>query len=215
MAIQDFGETYSVETFFRARDIARDLVYELSTLIHPGMSEDEAHQFYKNLCLKYDIKKNWHPPKIRFGPNTLKAFSEVSEPYLLKDEDIFFIDIGPIVEGHEADIGVTFNAGSNFEHKKIIDATQKVYEATALLWKQTQLSGPKLYELASNEANKLGYQLDLRSDGHRIGDFPHQLFFKGGVPDCEEPLRANAWILEIHLKSLNGNYGAFFEDVLT
>lgn len=214
MGIQDFGPTFDLEKFYRARDVARDLAFELSSHIRPGMREEEAHVYYKNLCQKHDVSKNWHPPKIRFGPNTLKNFKETSEPVVLKDEDIFFIDIGPVVDGHEADYGETFAVGASFDHKHIADTAKKVFDEVAVHWKKRPSRGPELYEFARERAKFYGYELNLGMDGHRLGDFPHHLIHKGALLECEEVVVPNAWILEIHLWRTDGKFGAFFEDIL-
>jgi Xaa-Pro aminopeptidase len=215
MAIQDFGEKFQREKLFRARETARDLCYELSSLIRPGMIEDEAHELYKELCKKYPIEKQWHPPKLRFGPNTIANFRDPSVPYTLQDEDIFFIDIGPVVDGHEADYGETFWLGANYEYKKICDAQIKVFEEVRDHWRKSRDSGPRLYEFAKKRADLHGYVLNVGQDGHRIGDFPHHVHFRGGLAECEEAIIPNAWILEIHLWDRKREFGAFFEDLLT
>lgn len=215
MSIQDFGEKFDLQQLFRARDLARNLVYELSSLIQAGMTEDEAHKIYKDLCFKKGIEKQWHPPKIRFGPNTICNFKDVSLPYTLKEEDIFFIDIGPVIEGHEADYGETFVIGDVYEEKLIADSAREVYEEVSKFWKETNTIGPELYEYAQTLAAKKDFILNLNQDGHRIGDFPHHIFFRGGITECEQVLISNAWILEIHLLKKNKMYGAFFEDILT
>jgi len=214
MGIQDFGENFNLELFYGARDVARDLTYELSSLIRPGMSEDDAHRLYKELCAKKGITKQWHPPKMRFGSNTLKNFSEPSEPLTLQENDVYFIDIGPVVDGHEADYGETFWVGSGFEHKRIADCAQKLFNDVAQFWNKTPIRGTALYEYADKKAKELGYHLNMGSDGHRIGDFPHHVFFKGSLTECEETVIPNAWILEIHLWSPDKKFGAFYEDVL-
>jgi Xaa-Pro aminopeptidase len=194
--------------------VARDLTYELSSLIQAGMTEDDAHKLYKELCTKHGVEKNWHPPKIRFGPNTLKTFKEVSGPYILKDEDIYFIDIGPVVDQHEADYGETFTLGSKFDHKHIAESSRKLFIEVTHHWKETGLRGKELYDFAQRKAKALGYHLNMGSDGHRLGDFPHHVFFKGAIIECDESLLPNAWILEIQLDSPNQKFGAFFEDIL-
>lgn len=214
MSMQDFGEKFDLTKFYHARDVARDITYELSSLIKPGMVEDDAHELYKKLCTKYGITKNWHPAKLRFGPNTLKAFKELSDPYTLQEEDIYYIDIGPVVDGHEADYGETFTIGSNYDHKHVADCSQKIFHDVAAYWKETKLSGPELYKWASARAKELGYHLNMGSDGHRIGDFPHHVFFKGAIIECDEALLPNAWILEIQLDHPKLKFGAFFEDIL-
>lgn len=214
MAIQDFSEKFDLEKFYHARDVARDLTYELASMIRPGMVEEDAHILYKSLCEKHGVLKNWHPAKLRFGPNTLKTFKEISDPYTLQAEDIFYVDIGPVVDGHEADYGETFVLGSNYEHKQIMQSSVKLFNEVRDHWMETKIKGPELYEWASLRAKELGYHLNMGSDGHRIGDFPHHVFFKGAIIECDEELLPNAWILEIQLDHPKLKFGAFFEDIL-
>lgn len=214
MSIQDFGDSFDLSKFYNAREIARDITHELASQIRPLMAEEQAHEMYKKLCLKYGIEKNWHPPKIRFGPNTLKSFKENSDPYTLMEEDIFYIDIGPVIDGHEADYGETFTLGQNYEHRHIADCAQKIFNLVRDEWSKTKMNGPLLYEWATLKAKELGYKLNMGSDGHRIGDFPHHLIFKGAILDCPDELLPNAWILEIQIDHPKLKFGAFFEDIL-
>ena len=215
MAIQDFGEKFDLGKLFQARNTARKITYELADLLRPGMTEDDAHKLYKDLCLKYSIEKQWHPPKLRLGPNTVCNFKDPSVPYVLQEEDIFFIDIGPIIDGHEADYGETFTIGSNSEYKRICEAQRKIFNEVTEYWKQNGIQGPELYEFAKKRAEADGFILNDNQDGHRIGDFPHHVFFRGGLAECEEKVIPNAWILEIHLWDSSKRFGAFYEDILT
>ena len=50
---------------------------------------------------------------MRFGSNTTKNFDDPSEPgVVLGENDIFFIDIGPIFDGCEGDAGDTVAVGT-------------------------------------------------------------------------------------------------------
>lgn len=215
MAIQEFGTSFDLEKFYRAREVARDITFELSSHIRPGMVEEEAQMLYKQLCKNHPVEKQWHPTKIRFGPNTIKNFRDISEPYVLQEEDIYFIDIGPVIEGHEADYGQTFTVGSIFDHKHIADSSLKVFAEVSQYWQQKRVSGLELYQFARSRAESYGYILNMGMDGHRLGDFPHHIYFKGGLGECEEIVIPHAWILEIHLWNKKKFYGAFFEDLLT
>lgn len=215
MGIQSFGESYNPEKLYLARETARALTYELASQIRPGMTEADAHRMYKELSVKHGVEKQWHPAKLRFGPNTLKNFKEESEPHVLQEEDIFFIDIGPVLQGHEADYGETFSIGSQFDHKHIADCSKKVFNEVGEHWLTFRPSGPELYEFAKERAEHYGYHLNMGSDGHRIGDFPHHVHFKGALVELEEQIVPDAWILEIHLWDPKRKFGAFFEDILT
>jgi Xaa-Pro aminopeptidase len=215
MGIQDFGENFVLRKLHHARDIARDMVHELSSYLRPGMTEEEAHEIYKKICQRHHIEKNWHPPKIRFGSNTLRTFYEASVPWTLGENDIYFIDIGPVIDGHEADYGETFTLGSDYEFKRISEASEKLFHLVRDYWLKNKPPGRELYDYAEKITEQHGYQLNLGSDGHRIGDFPHHLIFKGPILDCQEPLVPDAWILEIQIAHPRLKVGAFFEDILT
>lgn len=215
MAMQDFGCSFERGKLYHAREKAREMAYELASMIHPGMKEEDAFRLYKELCQKHGAEKQWHPAKLRFGPNTLCNFKDESQPYVLKEEDIFFVDIGPVFEGHEADYGETFAVGSQFDHKHIADCAKKVFKEVGEHWLKFKNSGPELYEYAKHRASHYGYELNMGSDGHRIGDFPHHVHFKGALLECEEMIVPDAWILEIHLYDPKRRFGAFYEDILT
>lgn len=215
MAVQSFGEKFDLEKLIRARNVAREICFELSSMIRPGMSEADAHRMYKELCQKYPVEKQWHPPKLRFGPNTICNFKDESVPYTLQEEDIFFLDIGPVVEGHEADFGETFSIGDDYGFKKICNAQKAVFEEVRRFWQITGKTGPELYQFASEAALKHDFILNAGQDGHRIGDFPHHVHFRGGLAECAEVIVPNAWILEIHLWDRRKKFGAFFEDLLS
>lgn len=215
MKIQDFGVNFELKKLLTARDVAREITYELASLVTPGMTEADVLDLYKKILLKYPVEKQWHPHKFRLGPNTICSFKDVSVPYILKENDIFLIDIGPVVDGHEADFGETFTLGENPEYQKICEAQKTVFQEVASFWKETGATGTSLYEFAHKRAQAHGYLLNDNQDGHRIGDFPHHVFFKGGLAECREVVIPNAWILEIHLWDPQKRFGAFYEDVLT
>jgi methionyl aminopeptidase len=215
MGIQSFGETFELKKLIRARNVAREITFELSSYIRPGMTEEDAQRLYKEICTRYPVEKQWHPPKLRFGPNTNCNFNDVSVPHVLGEEDIFFIDIGPVIEWHEADYGETFVVGNIFAQKHIALSAEKVFREVSDHFKDNRTNGKKLYQFAKSRAEHYGYILNMGQDGHRIGDFPHHIHFKGGLPETEEVVVPNAWILEIHLFNPDKKFGAFFEDILT
>ena len=61
----------------------------------------------------------------------------------------------------------------------------------------------------------MGYEFVTKgASGHRVGDFPHHVFYRGNLKDIPQTVSANRWILEIQLHDRSLQRGAFFEDIL-
>ena len=192
---------------------------EIIPEIRVGMTGREAEKKADEILKRLGSPKNWHRPIVRVGENTLKKFSEASNADVrLKTEDLFFIDLGPLweIDGvmYEGDVGDTFVLGADSSHVQIAQAARKIFASVSKIWKEESLSGKDLYLRATAEAEKLGYVLNQDVDGHRVGDFPHQIFFKGGLTELDFKPSAGIWILEIQIRHPKFSYGAFIEDML-
>lgn len=128
---------------------------------------------------------------------------------------MFFLDIGPVFEGYEGDVGETFVLGNDPEMHKIVEASKEVFAKVKQEWAGNKLSGDDLYQFAQGYAKELGYNLALEgASGHRISEFPHALYHKGHLKDFKSNPSPHRWVLEIHLHHPEHQYGAFFEDIL-
>jgi len=208
---------FNLEIFNQGQMRAWELLLSLAGEIEIGMTENEAVEIYKQLQVEAGAEKYWHPPKIRFGVNTLCSFREPSDPLVkLKENDIFFLDIGPIFDGYEADVGKTFVCGEFAAADRIQLAGEQIYQMVAVRYNSTLESGAELYKYAANLAIEAGYELvGDGARGHRVSDFPHAAYYKGHLNDLERHPTPNRWILEIQLRDQKNKIGAFFEDVLT
>ena len=56
--------------------------------------------------------------------------------------------------------------------------SKKVFNEVADFWQIERCNGEELYHFAKERADHYGYVLNMGSDGHRIGDFPHHIHFK-------------------------------------
>lgn len=214
---QGVGPHYSRDSFKISQKKGWEILFQLKEKIQAGMTEADAREVYKHILKQNKIEKNWHPPKIRFGPNSTKSFKEISdESYILKCDDIFFLDIGPIIDGYEVDVGKTFQIGNvNNSYLKIISDGEEIFQITKNKFISEDLKGPDLYLFAESEAKKRGWtMIDEGANGHRVGDFPHHVYYKGSLKGFTEKLVPNLWILEIQLTDANKNFGSFTEDVL-
>lgn len=226
--IEKNGESFSLAKLIYAQDLTKKAIEEISFQIRAGMTENEALQIAKTVFTDMGFEKHWHTPKVRFGTNTTKSFSELSEPNIqLKETDIYFLDFGAVFDNHESDFGSTFilkKENSNYttdelmyleKLENLIHNSKVLFHEMKTEWKTKSLTGQELYEFACKQAKKKGYTFKLEgASGHRIGDFPHHVHFKGHIADLNFKPQEHVWILEVQIIDPSINCGAFFEDIL-
>ena len=187
----------------------------LSKLIRPGMLESEARELGKKVLADLDMQRIWHPLLVRFGANTLKTFKERSDgDPALGENDIYFIDMGAVWQGHEGDAGATFSTGNNPEMAACASAAKELFERVEQRWKNDKVVGLELYRFAEEQAKEMGWVLNLDIKGHRVSDFPHAIYRGGDLGDFDQYPNEGLWILEIQIAHPSGAYGAFYEDLL-
>ncbi|MDD4976953.1 MAG: M24 family metallopeptidase [Bacteriovorax sp.] len=214
MTTENCGIDFDLELYLKARAKTVQAVQSAAAHIHPGMNEAESLIILNHELNQAGVEKFWHPTKFRIGSNTIKSFRDISDETVLLENDLFFIDIGPVFFNHEGDYGETFLVGSDARLEKLQAAPKQIFYATQAQWKAHKLTGVQLYEFAEQEALKLNLVLNTKMYGHRLGDFPHALHFKGKLGSLEISPAPHLWVLEIHLIDESTNRGAFFEDIL-
>jgi len=208
------GERFVLETMRHAQGLTWNAVNAIARVIKPGMRESEAQERGKQILAELGMDRIWHPLLICFGANTLKAFKERSEgDPVLGDNDIFFIDMGVVWQGHEGDAGATFTTGSDPEMIACAAASKELFKRVEALWRQG-VSGVELYRYASDQAEAMGWKLNLDIKGHRVSDFPHAIHRGGNLGDFDQTPNAGVWILEIQIAHPQRPFGAFYEDLL-
>jgi Xaa-Pro aminopeptidase len=181
----------------------------------PGLRESEAQALGKTILDGLGMERIWHPLHIRFGANTLKKFNEKSDgDPELGDDDIFFIDIGPVFRGHEGDVGATFTTGSDPEKAACAAAAKTLFDDVSRVWRDEKLTGPALYDYADRRARDTGWKLNLDIQGHRVSDFPHSIYKAGDLGKFYGVPAPGVWILEIQIAHPDKPFGAFYEDLL-
>ena len=214
--IEAVGPKFNLEHQRNAQELTKRAVQLIASRLEVGMSEMDGHVVIEDVLSELGAQKKWHPSKFRIGKNTLLSFREVSDPEVkLGTSDIFFIDLGPVFNDHEGDYGKTFAFGYNSEYEKIALASEKIFLKLASLWRTDNLTGADLYKIGKLIAKDMGYILNNKMSGHRVGDFPHHLYYKGKLDQVKETVGAGIWILEILIRHPTLPIGAFFEDVLS
>lgn len=206
------SEKFNLETFFKARLLALRACDLFNEKLEVGMTEKEGIHLIDEVLSDLGSERKWHPTKFRFAKDTNKSFRDKSELESgIKEGDYYFLDIGPVFNGHEADIGRSF--GFKCDNPLALKA-ENIFKKLERIWKSEKINGASLYDRALKICEEEEVVLNPKMAGHRLGDFPHALQYKGSLESFLEYPIENLWVLEIHILNKEGSLGAFFEDIL-
>lgn len=231
MAFSYYDSPDRFERIQRAHELALDLLEEVerSGLIRAGVTEmalsEDVHALAEQ---KYGLKRHWHKRVIRAGANTLRPYADFPPDRLIEDDDILFIDIGPVFEDWEADIGRTYVLGEDAEKLRLRDSVSKAWhEGRDYFQANAQtITGADFFAFSIELAKRYGYVYGGPHAGHLIGNFPHDILQGREIQnyvhrDNQAPMTApdragqvRSWIYEIHFIDEGQNRGAFFEQWL-
>ena len=214
-ALEMTGTDFSVQKMLETRAKAQNAVTRIAAEVKPGMLEEDANEMVTDTLRELGATKAFHKPYIRFGSNTTKTFGADSDPGIrLGNDDIFFIDVGPVWDGYEGDAGETYVTGRNPELKRCALDAKKIYDAVAQKWQTEKATGIELYEFAQKTALELGWVLNLDLGGHRLGDYSSAEHYEGPLSEISFHPSPNLWMVEIHIRDAKNQFGAFYEDLL-
>jgi Xaa-Pro aminopeptidase len=213
--LERVGAHYDREQMLSVRNMTLDAVDRIARAVKPGMVEEEAAAEGRRILKDMGMLRGWHGVKVRFGPNTLRVFSEPSQPgTILRDNDIFFVDIGPVWQRWEGDAGNTYVVGSDPDMHRCKRDVRELFDRVRAKWRAESVTGRDLYEFACDEAKALGWELNLDTSGHRLADFPHKALFSGSLAQVDFAPATGLWVLEIQIRHPERPIGAFYEDLL-
>ncbi|GLQ49312.1 M24 family metallopeptidase [Dyella flava] len=210
------GQRFDPARMQHARRKSWAALQGIQARMRPGISEDEARAEAEQVFAELGMERLWHPVIIRIGPNTTKTYRERSIPDVrLGENDIYFIDLGLVFDGHEGDVGDTFTVGQASEQQACAQAARDLFRDVADIWRNESLNGPSLYNYAHERAEAMGWRFNHAIKGHRVSDFPHSVHKGGDLGDFEHKPAEGLWILEIQIAHPTEPFGAFYEDLLT
>jgi Xaa-Pro aminopeptidase len=197
--------------------------------IRAGALESEINQdIYKLAEQMFGISTYWHKRIVRAGRNTLAPYDANPPDLVVGEDDIIFLDLGPVFEEWEADFGRTFVLGSDPKKLKLRDDIGKAFaEGKKYFQNHPDVTGAELYAHVQELARQYGWEFGGAIAGHLIGQFPHEripddkvtLYSHPGNPRRMRDLDANGqerhWILEIHFVDRGLEIGGFYEELLT
>ncbi len=209
------GGAFSLAKMITARDLTFEAVRRIAEAVEPGMTEGRGHQLAAEILTAMGMERLWHKNVIRFGPGTLETFFGDFQPdYVLQADDIFYIDLGVVWDGHEGDAGDTFTVGADTEMAACCQAARDIWHDVAGRWRKHGETGAALYAYAKARTEALGWRLNWTVKGHRVSDFPHAIYKAGSLRDLEITPKTGLWILEIQIAHPSRPFGAFYEDLL-
>jgi Xaa-Pro aminopeptidase len=201
---------------------------ERDGLIRPGISERQIEDEIGELAAReFGVEKHWHRRLVRTGPNTLAIASDNPPIRTVAEDDIVYVDLGPVFEAWEADIGRSYALGTDPEKKRLVADLPRIFQQVQTYYhRDPGMSGATLYAFAQDAAAKAGWRFGGKIAGHIVSEFAHALIpgdraLNRISPQNPTPMngpdgkgRARHWILEIHLVSPDGGFGGFYERLL-
>ncbi|KAJ5220554.1 hypothetical protein N7468_009758 [Penicillium chermesinum] len=201
------AEAERASKLLEAQVKAYEFFDEIDKIVRPGVSEKTlSEEIYQIGLDRFGIKTHWHK----------------------REDDILIVDLGPVLEKYEADIGRTYVIGNDPHKIKLRDSLQPIWDTVkAKFDEKPDMTGHELYTIARAEAKERGYDFGADIAGHIVGSFPHeripqdriQLYITEGnhgamVQPGKDGLKRH-WILEIHLRDTERGYQGFVEQLLT
>lgn len=224
-------ETERIRELKAAQDKAEQLFREVEDrgLIRPGMRESELNEEIYALAQElYGITTYWHKRIVRAGSNTLMPYAENPPDRVIANDDILFLDLGPVFEEWEADFGRTFVIGNDPVKRKLLADTEGAFaDGKRYFESSPNITSSELFAHVVDLAKQSGWEFGGEIAGHLIGHFPHERIPNDKVSlyiHPENNLRLGDrssdgairhWILEIHFVDRAKQIGAFFEELMT
>jgi methionyl aminopeptidase len=213
--LEGTGEKFSLDLLMEMRARTRQAVHLIADQVEVGMVEEDAKAMARETLQGMGMRRGWHHIIVRFGPNTTKDFMERSDKgVVLGENDIFFVDIGPVYGDTEGDAGATFVVGSDPEHLRAQREVRIIWDLVRDEWFESASTGKELYDFAAATAEKFGWKLNLDLSGHRLSDYPHSAHYDGPLAEVAFRPSPNLWVLEIAIIHPDRTFGAFYEDLL-
>lgn len=227
MTVSITNEAARLSALIEAENRALNLLdaIEEACLIQPGRSERAIEQDIRALAASdFGVTKHWHKRVVRAGINTLAIASDNPPDRIVADDDIVFLDLGPVFEEWEADVGRSYAVGPDLQkHALCADLPVIFEELRAKFHASPDITGAQLYAFAHEQAEQRGWLFGGKIAGHIVGEFPHA-HIRGDkdhhrinaanttrLRDPDPDGRTRHWIIEVHLISKDRRYGGFYE----
>jgi hypothetical protein len=200
---------------------------EAAGLIVAGKREDQLNdEIFAFAKKNFGVAQHWHKRIVRAGPNTVCVFADDPPVHMITADDTVYLDLGPVIEDWEADLGRTYALGGDPQKTALVADLPRLFDIVQAHYHATpDITGEELYAFAQVTADKAGWLFGGDIAGHTIvGKFPHapapranRLIKPGNkkrMRDPDDNGDERHWILEIHLVDKTRSFGGFYERLL-
>jgi Xaa-Pro aminopeptidase len=201
---------------------------EQNKLIAQGRSERDVEQDIFALAGRdFGTDKHWHKRIVRAGPNSVTTAGDNPPVRNIAADDIVYVDLGPVFEEWEADIGKTYALGNDARKQALVAELPRQFDKVQAHYRaDPHATGAALYDFAVKSAEAAGWRFGGKIAGHIVSEFAHAMIpgdkdLNRIGPNNPRPMsdpdglgRPRHWILEIHLVDPDGNFGGFYERLL-
>lgn len=223
-------EAERIKALAKAQQQAAALFEQIrQRLIRPGIPETRLmHEIAELGRREFGIEQNWHKRIVRAGPNTLKPYDENPPDLLIGEDDIVFIDLGPVFERWEADFGRSYVLGRDPHKLRLCADIEAAFAAAKRYFEERpDITGSELYAYVKQLAERGGWEFGGSIAAHLVGEFPHKNLPENGAVGYADANHHDAmrgldslgrqrhWILEIHFIDRARQIGGFHEELLT
>lgn len=201
---------------------------EVAGFVRAGRSEREVERDIFELATnRFGIEKHWHKRIVRAGANTLTTYHDNPPDRIIEADDTVYLDLGPVFEEWEADIGRTYAVNGTGEKQRLVEDLDRVFARVQMHYHASpDITGAELYAFAQQAAADAGWDFGGSIAGHIVGEFAHAWIpgdkdLKRISPEnptrmrgLDENGREKHWILEVHLVDRARTFGGFYERLL-
>jgi Xaa-Pro aminopeptidase len=211
-----------------ARALRMFAAIEQRGLVRAGVEERRVEDEIRELAAReFGVEKHWHRRIVRSGPNSVTTAGDHPQSRMIEDGDIVYLDLGPVFEGWEADIGKSYALGEHPRKRALVAELPRQFEKLQTHFRANpHITGSTLYDFACRSAQDAGWRFGGKIAGHIVSEFAHSQIpgekdltrisplNTSPMSDLDGNGRERYWIGEIHLIECDGSFGGFYERLL-
>jgi Xaa-Pro dipeptidase len=175
---------------------------EEAGLIAPGrtgrMVEKDIYALAENT---FGVQKHWHKRIVRSGINTLCIAADDPPVLEIAVDDTVFIDLGPVFDEWEADVGRTYALGPDPRKHQLCADLEPMFEKIKQYFDaHADITGAELYAYAQRSAEAAGWLVGEFPHARIPGDKDHYRISPANLTRMRDPDAAGQvkhWILEV------------------